>query len=106
MLQLGDSRRQAQALLVGAERSAPHRALHAPEQLVGVLGGRLGEEHRELVTADPAGDVDGTDRVAQSVGRLGEHSVAGGVTDRVVDPLEVVYVEDDEGEVALVALRS
>jgi len=40
------------------------------------------------------------------VRRLGEHRVAGKVADTVVHDLEVVEVEDDEGEPAVVAVRA
>ena len=44
--------------------------------------------------------------VADPVGRLREHAVAGEVADLVVDRLEVVEVEHDEREAAAVALRA
>ena len=40
------------------------------------------------------------------VGDLGQHGVAAEVADAVVDPLEVVEVEDDQRHEALVALRA
>ena len=83
------------ALLVGAERRAAHRVVDAPEELLPVLRCRLRHDHGELVAADAARDVDGANRLAQPIGCLREHPVAGQVPDLVVDRLEVVEVEDD-----------
>ena len=72
------------------------------EQL-GVVAARLRQDHRELVAADAAGDVGRAHDAAHAVGDLGEHGVAAEVADPVVDPLEVVEVEHDHRDVALVA---
>ena len=68
--------------------------VHPLEELRGVLRGRLGHDHRELVAADATADVDRADLVPQSLRDLGEDGVAGEVPDPVVDRLEVVEVED------------
>ena len=44
------------------------------------------------------------DDLANTLGDLGEHGVAGEVADAVVDRLEVVEVEDDERDAPVVAL--
>src|SRR5204862_8278230 len=54
--------------------------------------------------ADAAGDVGAPDDVAYPLGRLGEDGVAGEVPDLVVDLLEVVEVEDDQRQLAVVAV--
>ena len=74
------------------------------EQLLGVDGRRLRQDDRELVAPDAAADVDGSDLVAHALGDLCQHGVAGEVADRVVDPLEVVEVDDQQREPAAVAL--
>ena len=85
--------------LLGADRDRD-----AVGEELGVLAARLGQDHRELVAADPAGDVGRADDAADAVGDLGEHGVAAEVADAVVDALEVVEVEDDQRDEALVAL--
>ena len=47
---------------------------------------------------------DRPDGFTEALGRLGEDAVAGEVADPVVHPLEVVEIEDDQGEIAAVAL--
>ena len=74
-------------------------------RLLAVVARRLRHDHRELVAADAAGDVDPANRLAEPVRRLGEDAIARKVSDLVVDRLEVVEVEDDERELALVAVR-
>ena len=73
-------------------------------ELLGVGERRLREDHRELVAADAAGDVGVADDLADALGDLGQHRVAGEVADPVVDRLEVVEVEDDQREAPVVAL--
>ena len=75
-------------------------------EALGVGHGRLREDDGELVAADAAGDVGRADDVAEPLGRLGEHGVAGEVADPVVDRLEVVEVEHDQRQLALVAIRA
>ena len=75
-------------------------------ELVGVGERRLGQDDRELVAADAAGDVGRAHDVADALGRLGQHGVAGEVADAVVDRLEVVEVEDEQREPPVVALRA
>ena len=81
-------------------------ALQAAEELLRLLDPRLGQDHRELVAADAARDVGGADHLAHALGRLGEHGVAGEMADLVVHVLEVVEVEDDQGEPPVVAVRA
>ncbi len=102
--ELGDAAREAQALLVRPERRSAHRVVHATEELLAVLGCRLGHDHRELVTTDPAGDVGRANRLAKPVGGLREDTIAREVADLVVDRLEVVEVEDDQRQLSLVAM--
>ena len=78
----------------------------AAVELLGVRERGLGEDDRELVAADAAGDVGAADDRAHALGELREHGVAGQVADPLVDRLEVVDVEDDEREPAVVAVRA
>ena len=89
-----------------ADRAAGDRSLQAAEELFRLLDPRLGQDHRELVAADAAGDVGGADHLAHAHCRLGEHGVAGEVPDLVVHALEVVEVEDDQREPPVVAVRA
>ena len=56
--------------------------------------GRVLEEHRELVAAEPGGGVAGAQAAAQAVGHRAEELVAGAVAEAVVDELEVVEVDE------------
>ena len=59
-----------------------------------------GEHERELLAAEPDGDVVLARAGAQQVGEAAEHVVAGRVPERVVDALEVVEVADRERDPA------
>ena len=86
-----------------ADRPRRDRVEQAPVELVRVVQGRLRQDDGELVAADPARDVGRADDRAHAVGRLGEDGVAGEVADPVVDRLEVVEVEHDQGQPPRVA---
>ena len=58
----------------------------------------------ELVAAEPGDGVGVAYGVRQVVGDCGEERVAGVVAEGVVDPLHVVEVEEEHGDVATVAL--
>src|SRR5262249_34912962 len=62
------------------------------------------EDHK-LVAAHPAHGVFGTEHLGQSLGDLLEELVAGGVAESVVDVLEAVEVEEEDGGLALAAPR-
>ncbi len=66
----------------------------------------LGEDDRELVAAVAGCDVGRAQHLAEPVGDAGERDVPDEVTEPVVDLLEVVEVEDDEREAAVVAARA
>ena len=55
------------------------------------------EQDRELVPSEASGGVRLPERVLQTLADLAEHPVAGGVTERVVDRLEVVQVHEQIG---------
>ena len=63
------------------------------------------EEDRELVAAEPGRQVVGPDAALDAFGDRGEKAIAGGVTEGVVDDLEVVEVQEEHDEPAAVALR-
>ncbi len=66
----------------------------------------LGED-RELVAAQTSDGVAGSHEPLQPTGDLHEHGVPDRVTERVVDGLEPVEVDEDQGdEVVLVALSA
>src|SRR5581483_10504680 len=70
-----------------------------PQPAEGAFGvGPVGQDHAELVTAEP-GDRVGVAHVAgQPPGQLGEEAVAAVVAEGVVDLLEAVEVHDGEGD--------
>ena len=65
----------------------------------------LGQQHDELLAAVAADDVRDPRGVADPLRRLAQDRVAGGVAVRVVDLLEVVDVEQQAREGAVVAVR-
>ena len=73
-----------------------------------VTGGRVGGGHhdRELLAADPADDVRAANRRAQDLGEGDEDSVAGSVAVHVVDLLEIVDVEHEDGHRIVRAARA
>ena len=76
---------------LGEQRDDPVRDLLAVA-LVGVL-----EQDRELVAAQPRGQVGRPHAAADPLGGGHQHGVAGGVAGVVVDALEVVEVEEEHG---------
>ena len=55
-----------------------------------------GEDERELVAAEPAGDVAAARDVGEHLGDTAQHSVAGQVAVGVVDALEPVEVDEQQ----------
>ena len=98
----GGADRDADAHVAGdvaaAERVRPvDRVQHAPGHGDSRLRVGVADEHRELVAAEPGGEILGADRAGQAAGELGEQLVAGAVPPRVVDRLEAVEVEVENG---------
>ena len=58
--------------------------------------GEVGEQHRELVAAEPRGRVAGSEQAFEPAGHGAQQCVAGGVAEAVVDGLEVVQVEQQD----------
>ncbi len=61
------------------------------------------EQDGELVAAEARGGVAGADARAQALADLEQDPVAGGVAEAVVDRLEVVEVDEDDGQADVVA---
>ena len=101
---LGDADRDGDlAGEVASDRVQPrHEAGRERDGLVLVASG---EDHGELLAADPADDVARPDGGAQMVGELGQHVVADRVAVDVVHLLEVVDVEHHERDVLVLARR-
>jgi len=59
------------------------------------LGRGIAQNDGELLTAVTAGDVAAADTLLEQRAELLEHSVPGLVPERIVDPLEVIDVDDD-----------
>src|ERR1035437_6018603 len=60
--------------------------------------GGVRHDHDELLAAVAGGEVDAPDAVVERLREGGEHDVADRVALGVVDPLEVVEVDDEDGE--------
>src|SRR3990172_323744 len=89
-----------------AERTCRHGRLEPPIELLGLSDTCLREDDGELVASDSAGDVGGAHDRAEAAWGLGGNGVPFEVPDAVVDDLEIVDVEDDESERALIPLRA
>ena len=68
------------------------------------VGGR--QQHGELITAQPRDRVRGAQCVSQARRNFLQHQVAGMVPERVVDFLEPVEVDQQDGEALFIAMRS
>gem|GEM_PF-4438951 len=62
---------------------------------------RTAEDDGELVAAEPGDDALAVDRRTQPVADLDEHRIARAVTERIVDGLEAIEIEDEEREFLL-----
>ncbi len=65
-----------------------------------------GDEDHELVAARPADEIDSANAGLEAPRDLAQHFVAGTVSERVVDRLEAVEVEEQDREAPAVGLRS
>ncbi len=65
---------------------------------VGGAHARSGQEHGELLAAGTAKGVGGAQRTTREIGEGLQDAVAGAMAEAVVDRLEPVEVEDDQGE--------
>ena len=77
---------------------------HAAAKRVGLLGFGLRQEQRELVAADAEGKIGSAQGAAKRTGRELQHLIALQVAEAIIDVLELVQVEDDDGQVLDVAL--
>jgi hypothetical protein len=66
-----------------------------------VVAGDPLTQDRELVAAQPCDRVVGTERARDALRGLEQHLVAGAVSQRVVDPLEAVEVDEQDGAARL-----
>ena len=98
-------RLRADEQLLALEQQRLRERLEDP---LGGVGGVLRaadvlEQDRELVAAEARGGVAGADARVQALGDLEQHLVAGGVAEAVVDRLEVVEVDEDDGQARALA---
>ena len=89
----------------GVELGARDVLDEPPGEPFGVLRVPRGHHDRELLAAEPADDVRGPDRRAQSLGEAAEDLVAGAMSVDVVHALEVVDVEHEDGHRVVRATR-
>src|SRR5919201_1540473 len=83
---------------VGGKAAGADSRLQASHETIAGIRCALDQRHRELVAAHPAGEVRSTPTLVQQPRDLTQDAVALGMPMRVVDRLEVVDVEEDEGE--------
>jgi hypothetical protein len=76
--------------------ASPDRRPAPLRHVGGGLAVGLGQQDDELLSAVARDHVAGPDAGEQPPGHLLEHRVADGVAEAVVDPLEVVGVQDDD----------
>ena len=77
----------------------------APREAGGVIGGMdVLLEHDELVAAEPRHEILGPQHFAQAIGDRAQQLVAAGVTERVVDLLELVEIDEQQRRQLLRAL--
>ena len=62
----------------------------------GSLAVGAGDQDQELLAAEPVGEVEGAQLLADRVGDVGEHRVADRVPEGVVDALEVIEVAEHD----------
>ena len=85
--------------------TAGQRIAQPADEAFGVGRARAGEQHRELVSAEPPDDVQRAQDTAEALDRLAQEGVAGAVSLAIVDRLEVVEVEDREHQRPFAARR-
>ncbi len=83
-----------------------YRELQPTEEELGILHGRFGQYDGELVTSDATRNVGSTHDQPQPLCHLSEHRVASQMPYVLVDGFEVIEVEEDQGETAVVAMRA
>jgi hypothetical protein len=90
----------------GADRVDGERALEGGTQTcrerAGPNGAGVGQDHRELITADPRQQIGVPQRTPQSRADSLEDVIAGSVSERVVDLLEAIEVDEQERQLGAV----
>ena len=96
----GDADRRRRARCGAARPSAPRMAALSRSATIStlVLARHVGHDDDELVAAEPADAVVGRRTARDALRDVRQHVVAGDVTERVVDDLEVVEVDEHHAE--------
>ncbi len=89
----------------GLELDVPEALGHARRQAQRVACIARRHDHAELLTADATDDVGVAHRLSRQARELDQQLIAGSVTVDVVDPLEVVEVEHQDGDRVVRARR-
>jgi hypothetical protein len=92
-----DARADRERAAVDRDRLAQQRE-HALGRGRRLAGGRVRQQHGELVAAEPRDEIAGAQRAAQAPRHLDEQRVARQVPEAVVDRLEVVEVDEQDGD--------
>jgi hypothetical protein len=93
-----DARRDVARLALDDQRIAQGLGEPAGDAQRVVLADHAGQQHGELVAAEPRDDVVGAQAARQALGHRADQPVAGAVAERVVDDLEVVEVDEEHGD--------
>ena len=88
---------------IGSEAAPSDPGPQPRRHFLGLFGVGLGDDHGELVATLAEDRVLGPDLIAQGHADLGQQPVALEVAEALVDRLEAVEVEQDQGELARVA---
>ncbi len=84
-------------------RAVFHASPDALCHLDGNLAGGAGHHNRELFPAVPGTDVEDAHASPKQVGNIAQRAIAFQMTERVVDPLEVIDVDHQQREILLLA---
>ena len=95
-VRLGDGDADADRDLDADRAALADLAAQALGDLDRVLAAGAGQDHEDLLAADPVDRVAGPQRRPHRVGDVLQDGVAGGVAELVVDPLEVVEVAEQQ----------
>ena len=93
-------------LVTGDVARAAERLEHAFADAFGLESRDIVTHDDELVAADPRHRVAGTDRAGDSLGSETQERIAGAVTKRVVDDLELIDIEEHHAELGAAPARA
>ena len=99
-----DADRDTDVTLPALKRRGGRELAEPLRHLLGLVGGPVCKEDRELVTAKPPDQVVGAEVALDQLGHLSQQAVAGGMAKGVVDQLEVVDIDQQQAVAPAVGL--